>query len=186
MSSNVPRPFGSCRRLPRHFIALCRSGRARQVIDRLSRQRGSHNAKAGVRRIRRCVLQCVPPDVGSVEERAAHLGPVRPGVFDRRHALAGHLAANRPTGLGDPDRLIAYNRPGLIQGRLEEIFALSDGVGFGILKIRVGVETDEVNRVNDRLVGSVHVGCPGIDMSDRNILEARVLDCLTDPADVAD
>ncbi len=78
------------------------------------------------------------------------------------------LAGNRPSSLGNPDRLAANSTLGVVEGFVEESSSLVDAIGFGVLEVWVGINTDPVGGTDDSVVGSVHPSSPGVDVADSN------------------
>jgi hypothetical protein len=58
------------------------------------------------------------------------------------------------------------------------LLAGRNAVGHGVLKVWVGVHSNEIRRIDDSLVGTVDPGSPGVNMTDLNIPSWRSgLDC---------
>ena len=144
---------------------------AAQVEQGLGGQLVADDTKAGVRGVGRGVLEGVPPDVVLAEEGAADVLPESLGVLDRGHRLADRLAADGVPGLRDPDGLATAGLGGLAEGVGKQRVALADGVGHGVLEVRVGVHAQPVDGVDNGLVRAVVPGSPGLDVADLGILE---------------
>lgn len=114
------------------------------------------------------VEENVPPRVDFAEEKvAADLVPVLLRVRGRRDGLVLRGTCGRPAGLSDPDRLAIGGSNGRLIRRLEERLALGDAVGHSVLEVRVRIDADEVARGDNGIVGGIHPGGPGIDVTDR-------------------
>ena len=132
------------------------------------------------------VLKNVPPDVHFTEARAASVLPEVLSILVGGLGLVLSLAADGPASLSDPDGLATGSGGSLIEGILEQVVAVLNAVGLGVLKVGVSVHAEPVAGVNEGLVGLVDVGSPGVDVADGDVLEARSLDGLANLVDVAD
>ena len=162
----------------------CRARKVEQRLDRhevtcrLDAERGDGVAVLDI-------LEDVVPQVNVVlDELAGDILPVDAGISRTGDTLVECLAANGPPGLGDPDGLtLGLN---LVVGVEEELAAGSDVVVHGGLEVGVGVHADEVNSIDDGVVGGVDVDGPGVDVADGLALERSTLDSSTGLLDVVD
>jgi hypothetical protein len=141
------------------------------------------NAEAGASTL---ILEHVPPGVGVTEERAANLVPVLLSIFGRGSSIALLGTANGPTSLGNPDLLAVSDRLGLLNGVVEEGLGVLDAVLHGELVVRVSVETEPVEMVDDIGVGGVGPGIPGVDVTEGNVAQAGAGDSGANLLDVRD
>jgi hypothetical protein len=158
---------------------------AGQVVQRLGGQRGTNETEAGVGGGALSILENVPPGVDLVEEEvAADVVPVGLGVLNRSNTLALGLTADWPAGLSDPDGLVTRVLLDVVHGFLEQRLAVRDVVVVGVLEVGVGINAEPVAGINDRLVGGVGPGSPGVDVADGGILQASSRDGGADGLDV--
>lgn len=132
------------------------------------------------------IVENVPPGVGVTEERASDLIPELLGVGNAGNSLALGITLNGPTGLGDPNLLIASGSLEVVDTSLEQTLGIIDGVGLCVLEVRVSVETEPVDSLDGSGVGAVGPGVPGIDVTDGGIAQAGTGDGGADLVDVVD
>lgn len=95
-------------------------------------------------------------------------------------------ARDGPTSLGDPDLLAVSDRLGLLNGLIEELLGVFDTVLHGQLVVRVSVETEPVEVVDNIGVGGVGPRVPGIDVTDGSITQAGARDNGANLLDIGD
>ena len=170
-------------------VAGCGTCRARKVEQRLHLHEVTRRLDAergdGVTVLD--ILEDVVPQVDVVlDELAGNVLPVDAGIICTGLALVECLAANGPPGLGNPDRLALGSGNGLVVGVEEELAAGSDVVVHGGLEVGVRVHANEVNSLDDGVVGSVDVDGPGVDVTDGLALKSSAADSITGLLDVFD
>lgn len=90
-------------------------------------------------------MEGVPPGVDlSKELLATDIVPVGLGVLGRGLCLAGRLATNRPSRLGDPDRLASDGTLSLTESRVEERATLANVIDHGVLEVRISINSNPV------------------------------------------
>lgn len=94
------------------------------------------------------------------------------------------FTADGPTSLGDPDLLVASGGLQVVDTSLEETLGIVDGVGLGVLEVRVSVETEPVDSLDGGSVGAVGPGVPGVDVTDGSTAQRGAGDGGTDLVDV--
>jgi hypothetical protein len=114
------------------------------------------------------------------------LVPVGLGVGDRGDGEVAGLARDGPSRLGDPDLLAAHGGLGGRESVLEEAGAGSNGVGHGVLEVRVSINPDEVRGTGNGRVGAVDPGGPSVDVTDGDAAQPRARNDGTDTADAVD
>lgn len=117
---------------------------------------------------------------------ATDLLPEELRVLGRGFGLVPGLADVGPAGLGDPDGLAADGALDGVKGAVEEIAAVLNVVALAVLVVRVLVNTDPVDRVDDGLVGAVHPDVPRVDVADGDIGQGSALERLLPVADELD
>jgi len=133
------------------------------------------------------VTEVVPEGRGLVEKLGAtNLVPVLLGVGDAGDGLVPVGTSGGPASLGDPDGLATSGRLGSLVGTVEQVGGVVDVVALAVLVVRVGVEAEEVDGVNDGLVGAVGPDVPGVDVADRNAAQSGVGKGLLEVADELD
>lgn len=156
----------------------------REVIERLTAEL-IDDAETGVRSIRGGVEERVPPYVCGSKLGAPDLLVKGSSVFRGGDGLAKVLAADWPPGLGDPDGLSVTGSFRGPQSGVEQLLAITDGVGLGTLEVGVGIHAKPVAGFDEGRVGAVGVGGPGVDVADGGAAQAGSLDGLAYAADVA-
>lgn len=111
--------------------------------------------------------------------------PVGLGIVERWNTKVLSLSADGPSGLGDPDLLVANCVLGVRESLLEEVFALSDIVGHGVLEVWVSVNSDPVACGDNSRVGTINPGSPGINVTNWGLLESGTLDGVSERGDVS-
>lgn len=130
----------------------------------------------------------VIPEGGDLAEQlaAADLLPEELGVLDGGLGLVPGLTDVGPAGLGDPDGLAADGGLDGIEGAVEQVARVLDVVALAVLVVRVLVNADPVDRVNDGLVGAVHPHVPRVDVADGHVLKGGALEGLLPVANELD
>ncbi len=122
--------------------------------------------KTGIGGARGSILKRVPPNVGLAEQRAADLVPISLGIIEAGTAWPAVLPE---TGNPSPSPRRACHQPHQ-PWRQEppgtDFLLVVDRVGLGGLEVRVCINADPVDRINSGLVGTVHPGGPGVDVTD--------------------
>lgn len=113
-------------------------------------------------------MKSVPESVDVAQDCAGNLIPVGLGICKARHSQVLGGTTDRPSCLGDPDRLAASNRSRVVVGLEESLLGILDGVVHGILEIWVCIRANEVDGRNNSIVGTVDPGGPGINMANGN------------------
>lgn len=132
------------------------------------------------------ILEHVPPGVGVTEQGATNLIPVSLSVGRRGGSITFLGTADWPTSLSDPNLLAVGNGLGLLDGFIEELLGVLDAVLHGKLVVRVSVETEPVEVVDDIGVGGVGPRVPGVDVTDGGVAQASAGNGGTDLLDVGD
>jgi hypothetical protein len=123
------------------------------------------------------VTEVVPEGGDLVEEAlAANVLPVLLGVLDARNSLVPVGTLVGPSGLGDPDGLTGRGGDGGIEGLVEELGSVTDAVALVVLVVGVLINSDEVNGVEDGLVGGVTPDIPGVDVAEGNLGDGSALE----------
>ena len=68
---------------------------------------------------------------------------------------------------------------------MEEAGAVLNRVGLGVLKVGIGIHTQPVACLDDRTVGRVVVGGPGVNVAHGSIAQAGSLDGVTNTLDIS-
>lgn len=130
------------------------NSRAGQVVERSGGELRADDTKTGAGSGLFSILENVPVSVDLVEKQAtANVVPVGLCVCGRGNGQVLLVTADGPTGLGNPERLAVGSRVDLVDGILEERLSAGDVVGVGVLEVRVGIETEPVDSLNDGVVG---------------------------------
>jgi hypothetical protein len=133
------------------------------------------------------VTEVVPEGGDLVEEAlAADLLPVLLGVLDAGLGLIPVGTLVRPASLGDPDGLTTSSSDGGIESLVEELSSVVDAVTLAVLVVGVLIDTDEVNGVENGLVGGVTPDVPGVDVTERNLGDGGVLEGLAEVVNEVD
>lgn len=133
------------------------------------------------------VTEVVPEGGGLVEEAlAANLAPVLLGILHARNSLIPVRTSVGPAGLGNPDGLATSGGDGGIVGLVEELGSVVDAVALAVLVVRVLIDTDEVDGVEDGLVSGVTPDIPGVDVTEGNLGDGGVLEGLAEVIDEVD
>lgn len=144
-------------------FSLDPSSRARKVVKRCRPTTRNTETRTGPR-----INQIIPERRDAIKSKSAsHSIPVRLRIRRARRRLAIRRSTDRPSRLGDPDRLAARNVHRRLISVLEETASVADGVCLRVLEIGEGVHADEVGVLDHRGVGAVHPRRPGIDVSDQ-------------------
>lgn len=161
-------------------------GLAAQIVERLGGEAVADDTEARVGDgVTSGVLEDVPPGVDLVEQRAANLVPEPLSVLNRGDSEVLLVAADGPASLGDPDGLSVGNVLGLADGLVPEVLGVVDAVVHLALEVRVAVEAEPVDGLDDGIVGAVGPRVPGVDVADGGVAEAGAGDGLTDALDVS-
>lgn len=128
----------------------------------------------------------VPPGVGVAKQRASDLIPVSLGVGNGRDGLAHLGATDRPATLGHPDLATTSNSHGLLPSLVEESLGVGDVIRHHLLVVRVLINTEPVELLDDIRVGAVNPGIPSVDVTDLGAAQAGARDGLLDLLDVVD
>lgn len=132
------------------------------------------------------VAESVPESGDLVEQlAAANLIPEVLGVLDAGNSQIPRLADVGPAGLGHPELLVADGGLDSVKGAVEELARVGDDVVLAVLVVGVLVNTDEVDSIDDRLVGSVDPCVPRVDMADGDVGEGCVGEPLLEVVDEA-
>ncbi|KAI6760866.1 hypothetical protein HG530_009726 [Fusarium avenaceum] len=130
------------------------------------------------------VAEVVPEGGGLVEEvLAANVAPVLLGVLDARNSLIPIGALVGPSGLGDPDGLATGGSDGGLVRLVEELAGVFDTVALAVLIVGVLIYTNEINGVEDGLVGGVAPDVPGVDVADGDLGDGGALKGLAEVVD---
>lgn len=133
------------------------------------------------------VTEVVPEGGDLVEEAlAANLLPVLLGVLDAGLGLIPVGTLVRPASLGDPDGLTTSSSDGGIESLVEELSSVVDAVALAVLVVGVLIDTNEVNGIEDGLVGGVTPDVPGVDVAERNLGDGGVLEGLAEVVNEVD
>lgn len=133
------------------------------------------------------VLESVVVEVDIVLDKlACNIFPVDTGVLRTRLSLVQSLASDGPTSLSYPDRLALSSVDGGMVSIKEEGARASNAVLHSGLEVRVGVHANEVNCLNDRVVGSINVDSPSVYMANRLALKTGSGNGTADLLDVLD
>lgn len=159
------------------------AGLAGQIEQRVGVGEAVGQTEAGASAL---VRENVPPGVGVAEQRAGNLVPVGLGVGNGRDSLAHVRASKRPTTLGHPDLAAAGDGHSLLPGIIEEILRVVDAVGMHELVVRVLINTEPVELLNNIRVGAVGPGIPGVDVTDQGAAEGGAGDGRANLLDVVD
>jgi hypothetical protein len=130
------------------------------------------------------VAEVVPEGGGLVEEvLAANIAPVLLGVLHARNGLVPVRTLVGPSGLGDPDGLATGGRDGGLVRLVEELAGVFDAVALAVLIVGVLIHTDEIDGVEDGLVGGVAPDVPGVDVADGDLGDGGALEGLAEVVD---
>lgn len=130
------------------------------------------------------VAESVPESGGLVEEvLAANVAPVLLSVLHTRNSLIPVGTLVRPASLSDPDRLATGGGDGGLVCLVEELGSVVDAVALVVLIVGVLIHTDEIDGVEDGLVGSVAPDVPGVDVADRDLANGGTLESLLEVVD---
>lgn len=125
------------------------------------------------------VTKSVPESGNFVEKlTAANLIPVVLSVVDASNSLIPVGTSVGPASLGHPDRLAASSVKSGLVCLVEESARVLDGIALVVLVVWVLVNTEEVNGVNDDLIGLIAPDIPGVNVADRSVRDSRVLESL--------
>lgn len=123
------------------------------------------------------VTEVVPEGGDLVEEAlAANILPVLLGVLDAGNSLIPIGTLVGPSGLGDPDGLTTRGGDGGIIGLVEELGSVVDAIALAVLVVGVLIDSDEVNGIEDGLVGDVAPDIPGVDVAEGNLGDGGALE----------
>jgi hypothetical protein len=131
-------------------------------------------------------LEGEPEHVHLAKVGASNSVPVGLSILDRWDGEVLGLSADGPSGLGDPDFLVANSALHLLERVLEQAGTSVDRVGHGVLEVRIGVHAGPVNSPSDSRVGGVCPCGPRIDVADGDLAQGGGGKSLSDLLDVAD
>lgn len=126
-----------------------------------------------------------PEHVHLAKVGASNSVPIGLSILDRWDGKVLGFSTDGPSGLGDPDFLAANSALHLLEGVVKEAGTSVDGVGHGILEVRICVHAGPVNSVRNGRIGGVRPGGPCIDVADGDFAQGSGCKSLPDLLDVA-
>jgi len=113
-------------------------------------------------------LKGEPPGINRSEERASNFIPVGLSVVSGWDSEVLGLSSYRPSGLSDPDVLVACPILDCLKSFVEESLAACDVVGHGVLEVRVGIRSNPISSLNNSSVARIVPRSPSIDVTNRS------------------
>ena len=129
------------------------------------------------------VLKGVPKGVDLSKGGTSNLVPVCLSIGNAGDGEVLRRPTDGPASLGDPDRLATHRRGGVVVCLPESLIPGLDGISHSVLKVWVRVHPDEVAGGDDRIVGAIDPGRPGVHMAHGGSAQSGARDGLTKLAD---